>query len=336
MMLLTGDIGGTKTDLALYSTERGPKVPIDQGTFRSGDYPSLEALAASFVRSAGHAPTHGTFGVPGPVVEGRAQVTNLPWVVEEAKLEEALGLRAVRLLNDLEAIANGIPALETEDVHVLHDVQPVQGGSKAVIAPGTGLGEGFLVWDGKRYRSCSSEGGHGTFAPMDERQLELSRFLMGRFGHVSNERVCSGLGIPNLYRYLKDTGFAPEPDWLALELEEASDPTPVILRAAADTGRTCELCRETLRLFVSIFGGEAGNMALKVMATGGVYLAGGIAPRIISALETGDFLKHFLHKGRLQILLEQVPVFVIMHPKIALLGSACYGLEMMGEEQQGR
>jgi glucokinase len=335
-MLLTGDIGGTKTDLALYSTDKGPKAPVVQETFHSSEYSSLEALASSFVRSAGHTPTYGTFGVPGPVVEGRAQVTNLPWVVEEEKLGKALGLRAVRLLNDLEAIANGIPALETEDVHVLHDVQPVHGGSKAVVAPGTGLGEGFLVWDGKKYRSCSSEGGHATFAPMGERQLELSRFLMKGFGHVSNERVCSGLGIPNLYRFLKETGFSPEPGWLAGELKEASDPTPVILRAAADTGRRCDLCRETLRLFVSILGGEAGNMALKVMATGGVYLGGGIVPRIISALETPYFLNHFLGKGRLQSLLEQVPVFVIMHPKAALLGSACYGLEMMGKEQQGR
>jgi glucokinase len=335
-MLLTGDIGGTKTDLALYGVERGPRAPILQQTFRSIEYPSLEELALSFVRGAGCTPTHATFGVPGPVVMGRAEVTNLPWVVEEAKLKDSLGLEEVRLLNDLEAIANGIPALQDEDVHVIHDVSPVQGGSKGVVAPGTGLGEGFLVWDGKRYRSCSSEGGHGTFAPMDELQLELSRFLMEDFHHVSNERVCSGPGIQNLYRFLKERGVSPEPTWLASELEEAVDPTPVIIRAATDTERDCELCRETLRLFVSILGGEAGNLALKIMATGGVYLGGGIPPRIIPALEAGDFLTYFLNKGRLRSLLEQVPVFVIVYQKIALLGSACYGLGMMGDEQGGR
>jgi len=331
-MLLTGDIGGTKTDLALYTPENGVKEPIVQETFRSSDYASLEVLVKEFIDRTGCKPTHGTFGVPGPVVNGKAQVTNLPWLVEEGKLKETLGFRRVRLLNDLEAIANGIPVLEGDDLHVIHDVSPVQGGSKGVVAPGTGLGEGFLVWDGKRYRSCSSEGGHTTFAPMDERQTELTQNLMKRFGHVSNERVCSGLGIPNLYDFVKCQGRATEPEWLTEELEKVSDPTPVLIEAAMRTDRTCTLCREMLQLFVGILGGEAGNLALKIMATGGIYLGGGIPPRIIPALENGDFMKFFLSKGRLRIVLEDIPVYVIMNAKIALLGSACYGLEMMKEE----
>jgi glucokinase len=263
------------------------------------------------------------------VVEGRSQVTNLPWVVEEKKLAKALAFKAVALLNDLEAISNSIPVLEEEDLHALKDEEPVHGGSKGVVAPGTGLGEGFLVWDGNGYTSCRSEGGHTTFAPMDELQLDLMRFLMERFGHVSCERVCSGLGIPNIYDFLKHSGYAPEPEWLAKELDGVGDRTPVILRAGGEGESSCELCRETLRLFVSILGGEAGNLGLKIMATGGMYLGGGIPPRIIPALEKDDFLRAFHSKGRLGAVLEKVPVYVMTNPQVALLGSARYGLEMM-------
>jgi glucokinase len=328
-MLLTGDIGGTKTSLALYGVETGPREPIAQETFPSAEYPSLEVMVRKFLQRTGYKPAFGTFGLPGPVVEGRAQVTNLPWVVEEEKLREILQFRVVTLLNDLEAIANSIPVLEGDDLHVINRGELVEGGSKGVVAPGTGLGEGFLIWDGKRYRSCRSEGGHATFAPMDDRQADLMRFLMVRFGHVSCERVCSGLGIPNIYDFLKETGHAPEPAWLAKELEDTSDRTPIIMRAGGDGDPSSELCRETLRLFVSILGGEAGNLALKVMATGGMYLGGGIPPRIIPALEKGNFMQAFCGKGRLGIVLERVPVYVITNPQSALLGSACYGLEMM-------
>jgi glucokinase len=331
-MLLTGDIGGTKTNLAIYTAEDGPRKPVIQQTYPSGEYESLEIIVREFVEKTGLHPSHGTFGVSGPVVDGRAQVTNLPWLVEERKLRDALDFKAVRLLNDLEAISNAIPVLEGDDLHRINDAAPIQGGSKGVVAPGTGLGEGFLVWDGRRYRSCSSEGGHATFAPVGARQIELAAFLTKRYGHVSNERVCSGLGIPNLYEFLKETGHAPEPDWLAEELAEASDPTPVIVGAAVRQEPECELCRETLRLFVSILGGESGNLALKVMATGGIYLGGGIPPRVIDALEAGEFTAAFTAKGRLRPVLEKVPVYVIMNPKSALLGSACYGLEMMREE----
>ena len=187
-MLVTGDIGGTKTSLALFTLDRGPKDAIAQKTYPSNEYPSLEVLVRKFLEETGSQPTFGTFGVPGPVVEGRSQVTNLPWVVEEEKLRNALNFKDVALLNDLEAISNSIPVLEDDDLHVINDKEPVEGGSKGVVAPGTGLGEGFLAWDGKAYTSCRSEGGHATFAPMDELQTELMRFLMKRFGHVSCEK----------------------------------------------------------------------------------------------------------------------------------------------------
>ena len=326
-MLVTGDIGGTKTRLALYTIDGGPREAVAQKTYTSLEYPSLEVLVNKFIEETGSHPSFGTFGVPGPVVEGRSQVTNLPWIVEEQKLKGALNFKAVSLLNDLEAIANSIPVLEDEDLHALNDEKPVQGGSKGVVAPGTGLGEGFLVWDGDGYKSCRSEGGHATFAPMDELQTDLVRFLLKRYDHVSCERVCSGLGIPNIYDFLKQRGRVSEPKWLADEFAAADDRTPVIRRCASE-GKN-ELCMETIRLFVSILGGEAGNLGLKIMATGGIYLAGGIPPRIIPFLEEDSFMRAFQGKGRLGAVLERIPVYVMIHPNAALLGSARYGLEMM-------
>jgi len=326
-VLVTGDIGGTKTSLALYTLDRGPRDAIFRKTYPSNDYASLGVPVRKFIEEAGLEPSFGTFGVPGPVVEGKSRVTNLPWVVEEVKLKNALNFKAVALLNDLEAISNSIPVLEDEDLHSLNDERPVLHGSKGVVAPGTGLGEGFLVWNGNRYTSCRSEGGHTTFAPMNELQSDLMRFLMERFGHVSCERVCSGLGIPNIYDFLKQRGRASEPAWLSEELQGTEDRTPVILRVAEEG--SSKLCIETMRVFVSILGGEAGNLALKIMATGGMYLAGGIPPRIIPALESDEFMKAFRSKGRLGEVLERIPVYVMVNPQSALIGSARYGLEMM-------
>ncbi len=332
-MLLTGDIGGTKTNLAVYTPEKGPRAPLVQETFPSNKYRSLEDLVRVFLEKTGRTPSYASFGVAGPVVRGRASVTNLPWEIEETSLQKVFHFKAVRLLNDLEAVANSIPVLGPDDLHVITSGEPVEGGNIGVVAPGTGLGEAFLVWDGERYQAHSSEGGHATFASMNELEGELKTYLMKRFGHVSNERVCSGLGIPNIYNFLKDRKYAPEPGWLAEELNEAADPTPVIVTHAFGEGRNCRLCTETLRLFVSILGGEAGNLALKVLATGGVYLGGGIPPRIIPALDRGGFFEAFCSKGRLKKVLEKIPLYIIMNPKTALLGSACYGLEMIHRDR---
>ena len=326
MILLAGDIGGTKTNLAIFSTEAGPRAPLAEATFPSTSYPSLDAVVREFLSRIALKVERASFGVAGPVVGGQATITNLPWVMQETQLKAALNLGSVRLLNDLEAIANGVPVLEPADLHTLNEGQPAPGRAIAVIAPGTGLGEAFLTWDGSRYQPHASEGGHASFAPMGSLEIELLRYLQRRFDHVSFERVCSGIGLPNIYAFLKDSGYAEEPDWLAEQLAAADDPTPLIVNAALDRGSVCRLCATTLDTFVSILGAEAGNLALKVLATSGVYLAGGIPPRILPALEQRRFMNAFRRKGRMSDLLARVPVYVILNPKVALLGAACHGL----------
>jgi len=324
-MLLAGDIGGTKTNLAVYAAESGLSAPLAESTFPSRRYGSLEALIEDF-RQHTHLPFESAvFGVAGPVVDGKATVTNLPWQMEEAGLQASLGVKRVKLLNDLESIANAVPSLEAKDLHTLHAGQPVERAPIAIVAPGTGLGEAFLTWERKRYRAHASEGGHVSFAPVDEEQTDMLRFLQEKIGHVSYERVCSGLGIPNIYAFYKETGRYEEPEWLAEKLAAASDPTPVIVETALAQPE-CAICRSTLEMFVAILGGEAGNMTLKVLATGGVYLGGGIPPRILPVLESGRFLAGFTAKGRFADLLQNVPVHVILNPKAALLGAASYGL----------
>jgi glucokinase len=330
-MLLAGDIGGTKTNLAVFSPEDGPRAPLAEATFPSADYPSLEALVHEFLadnKIGGLPVERASFGVAGPVGASRATITNLPWMMEETQLQEALNLSSVRLLNDLNAIAHAVPFLEPADLHTLNAGQPASEGAMAVIAPGTGLGEAFLTWDGTRYRPHASEGGHADFAPTNPFEVELLRYLQDRFGHVSYERVCSGQGLPNIYAYLKHSGYADEPTWLTEQLAAADDPTPIIVNAALDSQRPCQLCVATLNAFVSILGAEAGNLALKVLASGGVYLSGGIPPRILPALEEERFMEAFRHKGRMSDLLARVPVHVILNPKVALLGAACHGLEL--------
>ncbi len=327
-MLLAGDIGGTKTNLAVYAAESGLAAPLAESTFPSRRYGSLEALIEDF-REHTHLPFESAvFGVAGPVVDGKATVTNLPWRMEEKGLQAALGVKSVKLLNDLESIANAVPALEAKDLRTLRPGQPVERGPIAIVAPGTGLGEAFLTWERRRYKAHASEGGHVSFAPVNEEQIDLLRFLLGKLGHVSYERVCSGLGIPNIYAFYKETGRCDEPEWLADKLASAPDPTPVIVETAL-AQPDCAICRSTLEMFVAILGGEAGNMALKVLATGGVYLGGGIPPRILPVLESGRFLAAFSAKGRFADLLENVPVHVILNPKAALLGAASYGLSRL-------
>ncbi len=328
-MLLAGDIGGTKTNLAVFSTdeEDGWRKPLAEATFPSGRYPSLEALVEEF-QAQHHYPIElASFGVAGPVVGGKATITNLPWVLEENHLKTALNIPSVSLLNDLNAIAHGVPYLEAQDVYTINAGHAVERGSIAVVAPGTGLGEAFLTWEGERYHPHTSEGGHADFAPADLLQLELLRYYLQRYSHVSFERFCSGRGLPNIYTFLKESGRASEPAWLAEKLRECPDPTPVIVENALDKEHACEICTMTLELFVAILGSEAGNMALKVLATGGVYLGGGIPPRILPFLSEGRFMQPFLRKGRLSDVLIPIPVYVILHPNIALLGAARHGFE---------
>lgn len=326
-MLLAGDVGGTKTDLALFDPRYGPHEPLEEATFLSAEYASLEELIATYLSQVSQRPTAACLGVAGPVVQGHASVTNLSWETDEPHLAQALSFERVHLINDLEAIASAIPLLRADDLHTLNDRAPRPGGAIAVVAPGTGLGEAFLTWNGHRYEAQPSEGGHTDFAPTDELQIGLLRYLSDIHGHVSWERVCSGIGIPNIYTYLKATGIADEPTWLAEQLAEAADATPVIVKHGLEAEEPCRLCAQTVDIFVSILGAEAGNMALKTLATGGVYLGGGIPPRILPALGNGRFMERFRHKGRFEGFMLSLPVHVILNFKAALLGAAGYGLQ---------
>lgn len=323
-MLLTGDIGGTKTILAVYSAETGPRVQITQETYPSARYNSLEAMVRKFLEKVNVPIDKACFAVAGPVFAGRAHITNLPWDIDAHQLKSTFGWDQVDLMNDLEAVAYAIPILPPEDVSPVSIGKPVPGGNISVLAPGTGLGEAYLTFENEKYVAHASEGSHTDFAPVNSLQLGLLKYLWEEKGydHVSYEWVCSGIGIPNLYAYLKDSGFAEEPTWLAKELAASEDRTPVIFNNAAK----CELCSATLDLFVAILGAEAGNQALKIMATGGIYLGGGIPPRILSKLKEPAFLTALCNKGRFCTILSDIPVYVILNPKAGLMGAAAFGL----------
>lgn len=328
-MLLAGDIGGTKTILAIYSEESGARQAMVEKTYPSAAYGSLEKIIAEFLTSTDLPVDRACFGLAGPVVNQASRITNLPWVITNKRLQEALGISSVALLNDLQAIAFAVPHLQPDEVHTLHAGDPLPGGNIAVIAPGTGLGEAYLTWDGQRYHAYPSEGGHGDFAPTSPIEIEMLRYLMDRLDHVSYERLASGSGFPNIYNFLRDAGYAQEPAWLTEQLRQSHDPSPIIVSAGMAGDPPCELCTMAVDLFVSILGAETGNLALKLIARGGVYLGGGIPPRILPALEQQRFMRSFLHKGRMADLLLSMPVKVILNPRMALLGVAFYGLEQL-------
>jgi glucokinase len=333
-MLLVGDIGGTKTDLAVVTPEGGPRAPRAFAELPSASYPSLEALVREFLGRVGLPVTRACFGVPGPVIGGRVQTTNLPWIIEAPALAGALRLESVHLLNDLEAIAHAVPILRGEDLVTLNVGRAVAGGPLAVIAPGTGLGEAFLTWNGSRYVAHASEGGHADFAPTDASQIGLLQYLQASQDHVSVERVCSGLGVPHIYEYLRSIHHAPESPAVAERLAAVSDRTPVIVEAALQPAAPCLLCVATLDIFVDVLGAEAGNLALKLLATGGVYLAGGMPAHILPALRDGRFLRAFRRKGRMGELLAAIPVHVIV-TRVGLIGAAHVGLEAMRQTEDG-
>ena len=326
-MLIAGDIGGTKTLLALYTPEQGPRKPVTQKLFHSADYASLDDIVRAFVAETGAKVRAACFDVAGPVIAGRAHLTNLPWNLEESAMQRALGLERVTLLNDLKAVAYAVPRLADQDLHVISPGVPEPHGQIAVIAPGTGLGEAFLIWNGTEYIAGASEGGHADFGPHDDMQGELWRALRAKFDHVSIERVCSGIGIPNIYDFLRDSGFAPEAPAFTAQLAELQDRTPPIMEAAVnDAGN--KLAAKTLEMFVAILAAEAGNLALKFLASGGVYLAGGIPPRILPHLAAEKFMPVFTSKGRMGTFLRSVPVKVVT-TDAALQGAAMYGLDRL-------
>jgi glucokinase len=325
-MLLAGDIGGTKTLLALYQPGSDARKPIAEAEFASSNYPGLEEMVGEFLGQVKRTAAYACFDVAGPVIEGRARLTNLPWSLEEETLGRNLGLKKVILLNDLKAIAYAVTRLQPMDLQVINPGKPVLHGTIAVVAPGTGLGEAFLVWSGKDYIACSSEGGHADFGPADEMQAELWHYAAQQYGHVSWERVCSGLGIATIYDFLRDRGYASEAPEFAARLADAADRTPLIVEAGLAEPLTNPLAAATLQMFVAILGAEAGNMALKVLATGGVYLAGGMPKRILPLLKNGRFMEAFSAKGRLSEMVKDIPVRVIIS-RAALLGAVFYGFD---------
>jgi glucokinase len=326
-LLLAGDVGGTKTALALFSAARGPRTPLREAVFPTARYASLGPMLREFLAGADVRVERASIAVAGPVQAGRALVTSRSWHFGEAELAEEIRVPSVHILNDLEAIALATVVLQPGDLHVLNAGKPVAGGAVAVIGPGTGLGESFLAWNGARYLAFPSEGGHADFAPATDLQARLLAHVTARFGHVSIERVCSGPGLLTIYDFLRESGHAPESTEMARRLATAEDKPRTITEAALRPSDPDPLAHAALELFVSILGAEAGNLALKVLATGGVYLAGGIPMRILPALEEGRFMRAFLAKGRMREFLMPLPVHVITS-RAALLGAALRGLDL--------
>jgi glucokinase len=322
-MLLLGDVGATHARLALISREDGLARPIREANLPSRQYGSLETLVGDFLNPRPPGPIdRAVFAVAGPVVRGSVELTNLGWVTGEASLAAALGIPAVRLLNDLVALAYAVPRLSPDALRLLQRGKRVECGTVAVVAPGTGLGQAFLTWDGVDYRAHPSEGGHADFAPADALQEELLTWLRGRFDRVSSERVCSGSGLPNLYDFLKARGTAAEEPWLAERLAASDDRSPVIVDAAFDARSPSPLALAALELFATILAAEAGNAALRLLATGGVYLGGGMPRRMLPLLERESFVERFRQKDRMADLLAQIPLQVIVARGVALSGAA--------------
>ena len=321
-MIIAGDIGGTKTNVALFEVGDGRVgEPLAQQSYPSARFDSLEDILRDFVRRHPQARiTHACFGVAGPVVRGHVDATNLTWEVFDYKLAEAVGLPSVRLINDLEATAYGIGELGPEQLYTLNEGEGERTGHRALIAAGTGLGMAAIYFDGAAYHPMPSEGGHVDFAPRDEREYEMLAYLREKIGgRVSYERVLSGMGIQNIYSFLRDRGHGEEPAWLAEEIR-AGDPTAAISRAAL-AGKS-ELAATALDIFVELYGAMAGNLALLLKSVGGLYVGGGIAPKIMPKLTDGTFMRNYEDKGRMSGLVKSIPVRVILDDKTALYGAA--------------
>ena len=328
-MILAGDVGGTKAHLALYSFEGGKLRIIRDQKFPARDFPNLDAIVNKFLDIEGGTDENprsqivaACFGCPGPVRGGRLKLTNLPWTLDAYELSKSLNIEHLFLINDLEANAYGIPEVSPEKICTLHPADTASVGHRGLISAGTGLGEALLIWDGRQHHPIPSEGGHCDFAPRNDRDIALLQYLRRILnGRVSFERVVSGLGIKNIYAYLRDIEKLDEPQWLR-DRFAAEDPNVVISQCAEDGSSS--ICFETMKTFSAAYGAEAGNLALKVLAMGGIYLGGGISPKILKTLQSGFFTEAFLDKGRLTPLLQSIPVRIILDDTCALLGAAAY------------
>jgi glucokinase len=319
-MILAGDVGGTKVILALYDFVDGNLKSAREKQYPAKEYTGLEEIVREFLGA--ETVSAACFGVPGPVRDGRLRLTNLPWTLDSRELAKSLKIEHVFLINDLQANGYGIAELKADQIYTLSEGDARQLGNRALISAGTGLGECFMIWDGRDYVPYPSEGGHADFAPRNEDEIDLLRFLKQKYnGRISSERVVSGQGLTNVYEFLREVRGLEEPVWLAERITE-EDPNAVIAELALKA--KSEICEKALDMFVSAYGAEAGNLTLKILAVGGLYVGGGIAPRILEKLKDGTFMKAFTDKGRLSQLLINTPVRVILENRTALLGAAAY------------
>jgi glucokinase len=319
-MILAGDVGGTKVHLALYDFINGKLEYSRDERYQAREYSGLEEIVREFLGA--FKVTAACFGVPGPVRDGRLRLTNLPWTLDSRELSLNLGITHVFLINDLEANGYGVAELSADQIYTLSEGDASQIGNRALLAAGTGLGEALLIWNGHSHTPYPSEGGHADYAPRNEDEIDLLRFLKQKYnGRISQERVVSGQGLSNIYEFLREVRGIDEPVWLAERLA-AEDPNAVITELAL--AAKSEICEKTMDIFVSAYGAEAGNLALKLLSVGGVYIGGGIAPRILEKLKDGRFMKAFTDKGRLSQLLINMPVRVILESRAAMLGAAAY------------
>ncbi len=317
-MILAGDIGGTNARLASFQAQNGNLRLVTERIFPSREYGGLGEIVCRFMKDLSVQPEVACFGIAGPVHDGRVETSNLPWVIEQSRLAKQISLPATLLINDLEANAWGIGELSSQDLTPLNNVGPSVG-NQAVIAPGTGLGEAGLFWDGRQHQVFACEGGHTDFAPQGDLQIELLSFLAGRFGHVSYERILSGPGLVNVYEFLRGKNSSDEPAGFATQVGGANAAAAISHAALKGTN---PLAERALELWIAVYGAEAGNLALKAMATGGIFLSGGISPKILPKLTGPTFMNAFLEKGRLRPLLENIPVLVVTNDKAGLLGAA--------------
>jgi len=333
-MILAGEIGATRTRLAAYETEGSRLNCVVQKNYPSHDYASLAEILPQFTRSEG-IPVHSAcFGVAGPVRAGRSKISNLPWTIDAKELATQLKLPTAGLLNDLEAYAYGVDALESKDFITISQGSADAEGNRAVISAKTGLGMAGLYWDGFRHHPFACEGGHADFAPRDAVQADLLMYLQKKYGHVSCERVLSGPGLNDIYNFLRDTKKAEEPAELSQQMSATADPSPLISRFALE-GKYA-ICEQALSIFVLVFGAEAGNCALRYMSTGGIYIGGVIAAKIAPKMQDGTFIKAFLDKGRMETLLKDMPVQIIANDDAGLIGAARYTLVQKAFKGSGR
>jgi glucokinase len=327
MIVLAADVGGTNIRLALFSSENGLTNSVHEVVFPSRCCHSLQEVLEEFSSTTELRPEAAAFVLAGPVLGDHVEITNLGWVARKQDARVVLGDIPLGFYNDLAGVSNFVPVAGDQDLMVLNPGAPIENQTKAILAPGTGLGEGFVIWDGSEYLVQPSEGGHTSFAPVNEIQEELLAFMRPRYQHVSFERVCSGLAIPYLYQFFKQREGFDEPEWFSQALAEADDQTPVIVNAALDPKSHIPLCEQVLRLFVDILAAEAGNLALKVMALGGIYLAGGITRRIMPMLQA-NFFEGFIFKGRFSEFLQSIPVYAVVHPQPAIMGAARFAFRL--------